>query len=209
MAHLGSGDVARFLKSAIDPVVGAVLLMVLSPLLLLIALAIRVDSRGSVFYLQDRVGRNGRVFRLVKFRSMIQGADQVGLGMKVARNDSRITNVGVWLRRFSLDELPQLLNIARGDMSIVGPRPTFPAQVARYTARQRGRLAVKPGLTGWAQVNGRNSLSWAERIEYDLWYVQNWSILLDLRIILKTPMALLASEGVYGKNGITRELEDD
>ncbi len=188
---------------------GAVSLAVLSPLLLAIAIAIKLDSRGPVFYHQDRVGRGGAVFRLVKFRSMIPGADQVGLGMKVAREDPRITRVGSWLRRLSLDELPQLVNIARGDMSVVGPRPTFPAQVARYAPRQRRRLEVRPGLTGWAQVHGRNSLSWAERIEYDLWYVENWSIFLDFRIVLKTPAAVVASEGVYGKDGVTRDLEEE
>jgi lipopolysaccharide/colanic/teichoic acid biosynthesis glycosyltransferase len=209
MSRPGSGRAARLFKAGCDPLVAAVSLAMLSPLLLAIAVAIKLDSRGPLFFYQDRVGRDERVFRLVKFRSMIPGADQVGLGMKVTCGDSRITRVGSWLRRLSLDELPQLINIARGDMSVVGPRPTFPAQAARYTPRQRRRLSVRPGLTGWAQVHGRNSLSWPERIEYDLWYVENWSILLDFRIVLKTPAAVLSSEGLYGKDGVTRDLEDE
>ena len=209
MSRLFVGKPSRLVKVVIDTLAGSMLLAVLSPVLAIIAIAIKLDSRGPVLYRQERVGQSGQTFRVMKFRTMIPGADQLGAGMKVAHGDSRITRVGSLLRRASLDELPQLFNIVRGDMSLVGPRPTFPAQAARYTARQRKRLVVKPGLTGWAQVHGRNSISWSERIEYDIWYVENWSLPLDCLIILKTPRAVLDREGVYGRDGITRELEDE
>jgi lipopolysaccharide/colanic/teichoic acid biosynthesis glycosyltransferase len=209
MAAVGSGPVARAVKRVSDRTVAAVVIVVLSPILLLVALAIKLDSRGPVFFRQDRVGRQGKIFRVVKFRSMVQGAQHRGLGMRVEAGDPRITRVGSLLRRTSLDEIPQLINIACGEMSLVGPRPTFPEQVARYNDRQRRRLEVRPGLTGWAQVNGRNALSWNERIEHDIWYVDHWSLPLDVSIILRTPKAIFDSEGVYGKDGVTRELEDD
>jgi lipopolysaccharide/colanic/teichoic acid biosynthesis glycosyltransferase len=201
--------VTRAVKWGSDRTIAAVAIVALSPILLLIAVAIKLESRGPVFFFQDRVGRQGKVFRVVKFRSMVQDAQHRGLGMRVEAGDARITRVGRLLRRTSLDEIPQLINIARGDMSLVGPRPTLPEQVARYNDRQRRRLEVRPGLTGWAQVNGRNALSWNERIEHDIWYVDHWSLPLDLSIILRTPRAVFDSEGMYGKDGITRELEDD
>jgi lipopolysaccharide/colanic/teichoic acid biosynthesis glycosyltransferase len=166
-----------------------------APLLGLAALAIKLDDGGPVLYRQARVGRDGVDFELLKLRTMVVGAETQGAGWAVDRGDPRITRVGRVLRRLSVDELPQLWNVLRGDMSVIGPRPTLRYQVERYTERQRRRLSVLPGLTGWAQVNGRAELSWDERIELDVWYVEHRSARLDLRILLRTPKALLA--GTY------------
>lgn len=197
------------IKGLIDRVAAGLLLLILSPALLVIAVLIKIDSRGSVLYKQERVGQNGSLFEVLKFRTMVTGAEHVGLGLWVAADDDRITRVGRVLRRLSVDELPQLLNVVAGHMSIVGPRPALPDQVERYTPRQMLRLRCKPGLTGWAQVNGRNSISWEDRIELDIWYIEHWSPWLDLRVIARTPGALLDSEGVYGKDGITKDLGEE
>jgi len=183
-----------------DVVVAGLGQIVASPLLLLAALAIKLEDRGPVLYRQQRVGKDGRDFELLKLRTMVVGAEKMGAGYAVNRGDSRITRTGRLLRRLSLDELPQLWNILRGDMSVVGPRPTLRYQVDSYTARQLRRLEVKPGLTGWAQVNGRASLPWDERIELDVWYVEHRSFRLDLRILARTPLALF--HGTYkGSSG--------
>ena len=166
----------------------------------LAALAIKLEDRGPVLYRQQRVGKDGADFELLKLRTMVVGAEKIGAGLAVNRGDSRITRTGRLLRRLSLDELPQLWNILRGDMSIVGPRPTLRHQVDSYTPHQRRRLEVKPGLTGWAQVNGRAALPWDERIELDVWYVEHRSFWLDLRILARTPFALF--HGTYkGSSG--------
>jgi lipopolysaccharide/colanic/teichoic acid biosynthesis glycosyltransferase len=185
------------LTRVLDVVLAALLLAVTAPLLALAALAIRLESRGAVFYRQLRVGRDGRPFELWKLRTMVPGAESMGAGIYVLEGDPRITRTGRLLRRFSLDELPNLVNVLRGEMSIVGPRPTIKAQVDQYTDRQRRRLEVKPGITGWAQVNGRAALPWDERIELDVWYVDNRSLLLDLKILLRTVRMLLHGEGLY------------
>ena len=185
------------IRRAVDVVVSALALLLSSPLLLAAMLAIRLESPGPVIYRQRRAGRGGRPFDVLKLRTMVDGAEHIGAGMAVNANDSRITRVGTFLRRSSLDELPNLLNVLRGEMTLIGPRPTLPAQVDRYTERQRGRLAVKPGITGWAQVNGRASLPWPERIELDLYYVENRSLSLDLRILLRTPAMVLGGSGLY------------
>ena len=177
-------------------------LMMLLPLFALVAVLIKLDSKGPVFFRQQRVGINGRPFVLFKFRSMVFDADKQG-SIVVKKKDPRITRVGRFLRESSLDELPQLLNILKGEMSLVGPRPTLAYQVERYDQRQMGRLAVRPGVTGWAQVNGRSSLSWPERIELDLWYVENWSFWLDIKIILRTFLVFFDQSKVY------REAEHD
>jgi undecaprenyl phosphate N,N'-diacetylbacillosamine 1-phosphate transferase len=159
---------------------------------------IKLDSKGPVFFVQERVGKDGKLFWACKFRTMIEGAVDQGAGFYIeGQDDPRITRIGRLLRSWSLDELPQLINILKGDMSVVGPRPTLPYQVEQYDQFQRRRLEVKPGLTGWAQVHGRNILSWPERIEHDVWYVDNWSLRLDMEIILKTLPALLKREGLY------------
>jgi lipopolysaccharide/colanic/teichoic acid biosynthesis glycosyltransferase len=173
-----------------------------SPLLVLAMVAIRVESRGAALYRQRRVGRDGVPFDMLKLRTMVDGAESLGAGLAVNENDSRITRVGALLRRTSLDELPNLVNVLRGEMSLIGPRPTVPVQVAQYTARQRGRLAIRPGITGWAQVNGRASLPWSERIELDLHYVEHRSLALDLRILWRTPSLVLGGSGLYkGQTG--------
>ncbi len=181
-----------------DVTAGLLALAVMSPFFALIMLAIRLSDGGPVSFRQTRPGSMGRSFTMYKFRSMVVGASRIGQGLYIdGEHDDRITTVGRVIRKWSLDELPQLLNIIKGDMSIVGPRPAMPFQVKQYTARQKRRLTVKPGLTGWAQVNGRNSLSWPERIEYDLWYIEHRSLLLNLRIILKTIPAVLKPSGLY------------
>jgi len=185
------------IRRAVDIVVSALALALSSPLLLGAMLAIRVESPGPVIYRQRRAGRGGKPFDVLKLRTMVDGAEHIGAGLAVNANDSRITRVGAFLRRSSLDELPNLLNVLRGEMTLIGPRPTLPAQVEQYTDRQRGRLAVKPGITGWAQVNGRASLPWSERIELDLYYVEHRSLSLDLRILLRTPAMVLGGSGLY------------
>jgi lipopolysaccharide/colanic/teichoic acid biosynthesis glycosyltransferase len=159
-----------------------------------------------VLYRQQRIGLNGQPFDILKLRTMTVGAEHQGAGYEIGHQDSRITRVGQHLRRWSLDELPQLVNVLRGEMALVGPRPTLGYQVEQYTPRQRGRLAMRPGLTGLAQVRGRNALSWEQRIELDLWYVEHWSLHVDVRILLRTPAALLRGEGIYGRDGGVRGL---
>jgi lipopolysaccharide/colanic/teichoic acid biosynthesis glycosyltransferase len=187
-------------KRAIDAVGAAVGLVVSSPLLGLASLAIKAEDGGPVIYRQRRVGLNGADFDLLKLRTMVVGAERQGAGWAVNTGDPRITRVGRVLRRLSLDELPQLWNVLRGEMSLVGPRPTLRYQVEQYTPRQRRRLEVKPGMTGWAQVQGRARLPWDERIELDVWYVEHQSLWLDLKILALTPLALFA--GTYkGETG--------
>jgi lipopolysaccharide/colanic/teichoic acid biosynthesis glycosyltransferase len=176
------------------------LLVVASPLLVAAVIAIRLESRGPAFYRQRRVGRDGIPFDLWKLRTMVPGAEAMGAGVYVLEGDPRITRVGRFLRRLSLDELPNLLNVLKGDMAIVGPRPTIQEQVDRYTDRQRRRLEVKPGITGWAQVNGRLTLPWPERIELDVWYVEHRSVLLDLRILARTARLLVTGQGLYSQD---------
>ena len=183
-------------KTFFDRLVAIVGLIVLSPLLLVIAVAIAVTSPGPVFFRQVRSGWLGRPFSIFKFRTMVDGAEKMGMGAQTTSTDPRVTAVGRLLRKLSLDELPQLINIARGEMSLIGPRPTLPYQVERYTSRQRGRLLRRPGVTGWAQIHGRKSLSWPERIEHDIWYVEHWSLWLDVRIVLRTVPVVLGASGV-------------
>jgi len=180
---------------ALDVALAGAGLAVASPLLAAAAVAIKLEDGGPVLYRQTRVGKDGGDFELLKLRTMIVGAEQQGAGFAVDRGDSRITRVGRLLRRTSLDELPQLLNVVRGEMSLIGPRPTLRYQVERYSDHQRRRLDVLPGITGWAQIHGRASLAWAERIELDVWYVEHRSPLTDLLILLRTPLALLG--GTY------------
>jgi lipopolysaccharide/colanic/teichoic acid biosynthesis glycosyltransferase len=190
------------IRRAVDIVVSATLLLLTAPLLAAAMAAIRLESRGPVIYRQRRIGREERPFDMLKLRTMVDGAESMGAGLAVNENDSRITRVGAFLRRTSLDELPNLLNVLRGEMSLIGPRPTVPVQVERYTPRQRGRLAIKPGITGWAQVNGRASLPWSERIELDLHYIEHRSLALDLRILRRTPALVLGGSGLYkGETG--------
>jgi len=181
----------------LDLVLAGIGSVVSAPLVAVLAIAVRLETPGSPIYRQVRVGLEGRTFEIYKLRTMVSGAEFTGAGLAIAEGDARITRVGEFLRRTSLDELPNLWNVLRGEMSVVGPRPTVSSQVQRYTPRQRGRLAVRPGLTGWAQVNGRASLPWPERIELDLWYVEHRSLALDLRILARTVSMVLRGGGVY------------
>jgi len=183
------------MNRALDVAVAGIGLALVSPALAAAAAAIKLEDGGPVFYRQRRVGLNGADFELLKLRTMEVGAEKRGAGLAVNEGDSRITGVGRVLRRLSIDELPQLVNVLRGDMSLIGPRPTLAYQVERYTPRQRRRLEVKPGITGWAQVHGRARLPWDDRIELDVWYVEHRSPWLDLKILARTPLALFA--GTY------------
>jgi lipopolysaccharide/colanic/teichoic acid biosynthesis glycosyltransferase len=180
----------------LDTSLALLALVVLSPVLLLAAVAIKLGSRGPVLYRQRRVGLDGHEFEMLKLRTMVEGSDPVGVGTVVTRDDPRVTAAGRVLRRTSLDEIPNLLNVLRGEMSIVGPRPTIPAQVRDYTLRQHRRHAVRPGITGWAQVQGRAGIPWEERIELDLWYADHRSTVLDARILLKTIWLLVTGHGL-------------
>jgi lipopolysaccharide/colanic/teichoic acid biosynthesis glycosyltransferase len=196
---LGQGG-GHPLNRALDVAGASLGLALASPFLAASALAIKLEDRGPVLYRQRRVGKDGDEFELVKLRTMVVGAETQGAGWAVNRGDPRITKVGRVLRRLSLDELPQLWNVVRGEMSLIGPRPTLRYQVERYTDRQRRRLEVKPGITGWAQIHGRAALPWDERIELDVWYVEHRSPLVDLKILLRTPLALFG--GTYkGETG--------
>jgi lipopolysaccharide/colanic/teichoic acid biosynthesis glycosyltransferase len=176
--------------------------VVTAPAVAVFAVAIRLESPGPAIYMQTRVGKDGREFKIYKLRTMVRGAEFTGPGLAIQEGDDRITRLGRVLRRYSLDELPNLWNVLLGEMSIVGPRPTIPVQVEQYTARQRGRLAVRPGITGWAQINGRASLPWSERIELDLWYVEHRSLALDLRILARTATLVASGHGLYkGERG--------
>ncbi|HEY2317601.1 MAG TPA: sugar transferase [Solirubrobacteraceae bacterium] len=185
------------LKRAIDIAISLPLVLLTAPLVAILALAVRLESPGDPIYRQTRVGKDGALFDIYKLRTMVHGAEFTGAGLAIAAGDSRITRLGALLRRYSLDELPNLWNVLRGEMSIVGPRPTLKGQVDQYTPRQRGRLAVKPGITGWAQINGRASLPWPERIELDLWYVEHRSVALDLRILARTLGLVASGHGLY------------
>jgi lipopolysaccharide/colanic/teichoic acid biosynthesis glycosyltransferase len=183
-----------------DVAIAGLGLVVVSPVLAVAALAIKLGDGGPVLYRQTRVGKDGADFELLKLRTMVVGAESIGAGAAVNKGDSRITRAGTLLRRLSIDELPQLWNVVRGEMSVIGPRPTLRYQVDRYTERQRHRLDVKPGITGWAQIHGRATLPWDERIELDVWYVEHRSPSLDVKILLRTPLALFG--GTYkGETG--------
>ena len=194
----GRGGAA--LNRALDIAIAGSGLVIASPFLALGALAVKLEDRGPVLYRQIRVGRDGADFELLKLRTMVVGAEHQGAGLAVNRGDARITRAGRILRRLSLDELPQLWNVVRGEMSVIGPRPTLRYQVDAYDERQLHRLDVKPGITGWAQIHGRTSLPWAERIELDLWYVRHHDWKTDLLILLRTPLSLFG--GTYkGETG--------
>ena len=194
------------MRRAFDIVVAGAALLFFSPVLLVAMIAIRLESPGSPIYRQRRVGLDGEEFDVLKLRTMVTGAEHIGAGMAIDEGDTRITRVGAILRRTSIDELPNLLNILRGEMSLVGPRPTLQVQVAQYTDRQRRRLEARPGLTGWAQVNGRASLPWPERIELDIWYLENATLRLDLKILVLSARMAITGHGLYrGETGGWRQ----
>jgi lipopolysaccharide/colanic/teichoic acid biosynthesis glycosyltransferase len=189
-------------KRALDLAISGTLAGFAAPVVAVAALAVRLESPGHPIYRQRRVGKDGHVFEVIKLRTMVSGAEHMGAGMAVDAGDARITRIGALLRRTSIDELPNVVNVLRGEMSLIGPRPTLEVQVDAYTDRQRGRLGVRPGLTGWAQVNGRASLPWPERIELDLWYLEHASLRLDLRILVLTARMAVTGHGLYrGETG--------
>ncbi|MEQ8833830.1 MAG: sugar transferase [Miltoncostaeaceae bacterium] len=195
------GPVGGRAKRLLDLAIAVPAFVVFSPLMVAIAVWVRRDSPGGALFRQGRVGYAGRPFALLKFRSMVVGAEGMGAGLAVTAGDERITRSGRLLRRTSLDELPQLWNIIRGDMSLVGPRPTVAWQVEHYDRRQRGRLAARPGLTGLAQIRGRNQLPWSQRIELDIEYIERWSLMADLRILARTALVILRRAGAYRDDG--------
>ncbi|HSG81930.1 MAG TPA: sugar transferase [Gemmatimonadota bacterium] len=191
------------IKRALDILLSGFGLLVLALPFGLAAVAIKRDSAGAVFFRYPRVGKNGRVFIPLKFRTMVEGAMEEGLGTTSSASDPRVTRVGRFLRRWAFDELPQLWNVLKGEMSLVGPRPTFAYQVERYDAFQRRRLEVRPGITGWAQINGRNAIDWPRRIQLDVWYVDNATLWLDFKIVVKTLwLAFVVRRGIYGDSGV-------
>ncbi|HEX4466873.1 MAG TPA: sugar transferase [Solirubrobacteraceae bacterium] len=185
------------MRRAVDLAFSASALVLGAPALLVAIVAIRLESRGPAIYRQRRAGLDGHEFDVLKLRTMVDGAEHIGAGLALDAGDARITRVGAVLRRTSVDELPNLVNVLRGEMSLIGPRPTLPVQVAQYDERQRGRLRVKPGITGWAQVNGRATLPWAERIELDLEYIERRSLALDARILWRTAAIVLGGSDLY------------
>ena len=190
------------MKRILDLLLAAVSAVLSAPAIAILAVAIRLESPGHPIYRQTRVGKDGEEFQIYKLRTMVAGAESIGAGLAIQEGDDRITRLGAFVRRYSLDELPNLYNVLRGEMSIVGPRPTVPVQVQQYSERQRGRLSVKPGITGWAQVNGRASLPWDERIELDLWYVEHRSLALDLKILARSLRLVASGRGLYkGEKG--------
>jgi lipopolysaccharide/colanic/teichoic acid biosynthesis glycosyltransferase len=193
------------LKRIINAVVSGIGLIILFPIFVIIGILIKLDSKGPVFFVQERAGKDGKIFKAYKLRTMVDNAEKMGLGYEIAKDDSRITRVGKHLR-WGIDELPQLINVFKGEMSMVGPRPALPHQVEKYSKEERRRLEVKPGITGWALVNGRNILSWPERIKLDIWYIDHWSLWLDIKILFKTVwVVIFKREGIYGKDGVTRD----
>lgn len=186
------------IKHFLDKVFSCLLLILLCPFFILICILIKLDSKGPVIFIQQRVGKNQVLFDIYKFRTMIPNAINIGNGVYTEENDPRITRVGKFLRKTSLDELPQLLNIFKGEMSFIGPRPTLEYQVKQYSDFQKKRLLMKPGVTGLAQINGRNSISWPERIKYDVQYVENWSLGFDIKILFRTFSVIFKREGLYG-----------
>ncbi len=179
-----------------DALAAGLALLIISPLLVAAMIAVRLDSRGAAIYRQRRVGRGEREFEMLKLRTMAAGSDPVGAGTAVGDADPRVTRVGRVLRRTSLDEVPNLVNVLRGEMSLVGPRPTIPSHLAYLHPHQHRRHAVRPGITGWAQVNGRVGITWGERIELDNWYVENRTPILDLKILGRTVTQVIGGRGL-------------
>ena len=186
-----------YIKRASDLVIGLAGTILLSPVFLVTAICIKIDSHGKVFFLQERLGKNGRVFKIIKFRSMCENAEHMGSGVYSGKGDMRVTKVGRFIRATSIDELPQLVNLIRGDMSLIGPRPPLtyhPWPVEKYTKEQFHMFDVRPGITGWAQIHGRKAVEWNKRIELNVWYVRHMSFLLDIKIFFMTIIKVLKNE---------------
>jgi lipopolysaccharide/colanic/teichoic acid biosynthesis glycosyltransferase len=186
-----------FAKEIFDKIVSFFALVILLPIFLIVAIIIKFDSKGPVFFMQERVGKDGNIFKVFKFRTMIVEAPEKTKGKYIEKSNPYVTRVGKFLRRSGIDELSQLINVLRGEMSLVGPRPTLPYQVAKYNDFQRKRLLMKPGITSWALIHGRNKLTWSERIKYDVWYVEHWSFWLDIKILFKTVWVVASGKGLY------------
>ena len=191
-----------FFKRILDFTVSFIAIIVFSPIFMLVALLLLLNNKGSVFFFQKRPGKNEQIFKVVKFKTMTDKKDKNG---NLLPDADRLTNLGKFVRKTSLDELPQLINVLKGDMSLIGPRPLLPEYLDLYTPIQKRRHLVKPGITGWAQVNGRNAISWRKKFEYDTWYVENISFILDLKIIALTVLKVLKSEGINSDNAVTTE----
>lgn len=194
----------KFFKEIIDPLGAIAGLMITSPLFLVLAVLIKLDSKGPVFFKQERAGKDGKPFLMYKFRSMVDKAEKLGLGQAVIIGDPRITRMGKFLRDWTLDEWPQLINVLKGEMSLVGPRPLPLSQTATFNDFQKKRLRVKPGMVSLVDVRGRNLVPWPKRFEMDVWYVDNWSLWLDLKILFSVPRIVLGREGIYGQEGINK-----
>jgi len=192
----------RIIKPLLDKLLSLVFLIVFSPLFIFIAITLLILNNGKVFFIQERVGEKERVFKLLKFKTMNDKKDNDG---NLLNDEKRLTHIGKILRKTSMDELPQLINVLRGDMSLIGPRPLLVEYLPLYNEFQRRRHEVKPGITGWAQVNGRNALDWKKKFEYDVWYVDNMSLLLDLKIIFLTIIKVFKREGISSQNSATME----
>ena len=185
------------LKEIFDKIISFVALLVLLPIFLIAAILIKIDSKGPLFFLQERVGKDGKIFKVFKFRTMIVEAPEKTKGKYIEKSNPYVTRVGKLLRRSGIDELPQLINVLKGEMSLVGPRPTLPYQVAKYNDYQRKRLLMKPGITSWALIHGRNKLTWPEKIKLDVWYAEHWNFWLDIKILFKTVWVVASGEGLY------------
>lgn len=184
-------------KRGMDIVVSGIGLIIVSPIMLLTAILIKIDSPGKVLFMQERIGKDGKVFKIAKFRSMCTGAEHTGTGVYSGKNDARVTRVGKFIRATSIDELPQLYNILKGDMSLIGPRPPLtyhPWTIDKYTEEQMHMFDVRPGITGWAQIHGRKSVEWNKRIELNIWYVRHISFWLDLKIFFMTFLKVLRND---------------
>ncbi len=194
---MGNPGNKYFTKEITDKIIASLMLIVLLPVFAIVAIFIKIDSKGPVFFMQRRVGKDGKIFKTFKFRTMVNGADKITKGVYIDKGNPYVTRVGRVLRRTGIDELPQLINVLKGDMSLVGPRPTLEYQVKKYNEFQRKRLSMKPGITGWALVNGRNKLTWDERIKLDVWYIEHWSFWLDIKILFRTIWVVIKGEGLY------------
>jgi len=200
--QLNSGMYKRFFKQIIDFFIAFTALVILSPLLLIILILLGFANKGNPFFFQNRPGKDERIFKIVKFRTMTNERDENGVLLPDA---DRLTGIGKFVRKTSIDEIPQLINVLMGDMSLIGPRPLLPEYLPIFNERQKKRHSVRPGITGWAQVNGRNAISWNRKFEYDVWYVENLSFTLDMKILFKTIKKVLISEGINTQNMATTE----
>jgi lipopolysaccharide/colanic/teichoic acid biosynthesis glycosyltransferase len=189
------------LKRIIDVVISGIGLIILFPIFVVIGVLIKLDSKGPVFFIQKRIGKDGKSFKIIKFRTMITGKEEETKKMEINKDNPYVTSFGKLLRRTGFDELSQLINVLKGDMSLVGPRPTLLYQVKNYNEFEKKRLIIKPGITSWGLINGRNSLTWSETIKLDIWYINNWSFWLDIKILIKTIIVVAKAEGLYPVKG--------